>query len=503
MQGESPPVVEEKQTSPPPADAPPAVVTKPWYDPLLSFFSSVHVAVVTLIILASISIIGTVLQQKNIGEVADNLRLFQDFFGDAGRAQRAFDISERIGFFHLYQTWYFYALLGLLSTSLIVCSLRRLPQTWRIMARPKVELEESGFKASPNRRTLSLRLPRAEAAAVAAAALKKGGFGKRESDRDDAFYLFGQKGAYSRLGIYATHFSIIMIFVGGLLGSVYGFKAYMQITEGETSDQIMMRGDESRMATLPFKVRCDDFQVDYYPGGQRPKDFFSTLTVIDQGKELPAVRIEVNTPLQYDGIWFYQSSFGDTGRGLKASIRAVDLKTGAGHDLSFTGSETLEVPGTGVRLQMQRIFPDFAQDEQGRPTSRSNQAKNPVAAVQVLLPDGTSKLTYLFKLRPDLKTVAGLPVDLTLVDFSSLQYTGLQVVYDPGVWVIWAGCTLMVFGLWFAFFSSHRRVWVRLREVGGKTEVLLAGNANKNRERFTEEFERLGDAIHAVGEARG
>ena len=72
-----------------------------------------------------------------------------------------------------------------------------------------------------------------------------------------------------------------MIFIGGMIGSIYGFKAYMQITEGETSDQIMMRGDEGRLGTLPFKVRCDDFQVDYYPGGQRPKDFYSKLTVIE------------------------------------------------------------------------------------------------------------------------------------------------------------------------------------------------------------------------------
>jgi cytochrome c biogenesis protein len=494
-------VAEEK--SPAPAGTEPAAIVSSWYDPLLKFFSSVHVAVITLIILAAISIIGTVLQQQNIGEVEDNLRLFQQFFGDAGRAQRAFDISAKIGFFHLYQTWYFYALLGLLSTSLIVCSLRRLPQTWQIMARPKIELGDSGFKASPNRRTLTLRLPRAEAAAAVEAALRKGGFGKRESESDGALYLFGQKGAYSRLGIYATHFSIVMIFVGGILGSVYGFKAYMQISEGETADQIMMRGDEGRMMKLPFQVRCDDFQVEYYPGGQRPKDYFSKLTVIDKGREMLHERIEVNSPLKYDGIWFYQSSFGDTGRGLKAMVRAVDVKTGQATELSFTGNEILDVPGTGVRVQMQRIYPDFAQDEMGRPTSRSNQPKNPVAAVQVLLPDGTSKLTYLFKHRPDLKTVAGLPVDLTFSDFSSIQYTGLQVVYDPGVWVIWAGCTLMVFGLWFAFFSSHRRVWVRLREEGGATAVVLAGNANKNRDRFTEEFEKLGDAISAVGEARG
>ncbi len=496
-------MVQEKQTPPQPAATEPAAVTKSWYDPLLSFFSSVHVAVIILILLATISIIGTVLQQQNIGEVEDNLRLFQQFFGDAGRAQRAFALSERIGFFNLYHTWYFYTLLGLLSTSLIVCSLRRLPQTWRIMARPKVELEESGFKSSPNRRSLSLALPRSEAAAVVGAALRKGGFGLRESEKDGALYLFGQKGAYSRLGIYTTHFSIIMIFIGGILGSVYGFKAYMQITEGETSDQIMMRGNEGRMASLPFKVRCDDFQVDYYPGGQRPKDYFSRLTVVDGGKETMHERIEVNSPLQYDGIWFYQSSYGDTGRGLKASIRAVDVETGAAHDLSFAGGETLAVPGTKVRLQVQRIYPDFDQDEQRQPISRSNQPRNPVAAVRVTLPDGSSRLAYLFKFRPDLKTVAGLPVDLTFVDFSSLQYTGLQVVYDPGVWVIWTGCTLMVLGLWFAFFSSHRRVWVRLREEGGATAVTLAGNANKNRESFAEEFERLGDAVLAVGESRG
>ena len=118
-------MVEEKQTPPPPAGPEPAAVAAPWYNPLLNFFSSVHVAVVILILLATISIIGTVLQQENIGDVGDNLRLYQQFFGDAGRAQRAFDISEKIGFFNLYHTWYFYTLLLLLSTSLIVCSLRR------------------------------------------------------------------------------------------------------------------------------------------------------------------------------------------------------------------------------------------------------------------------------------------------------------------------------------------------------------------------------------------
>lgn len=493
-------MVQENPT--PEAPEAPAAPKSAWDNPILRFFCSVHVAVVTLILLAAISIIGTVLQQENIGDVGDNLRLFQQFFGDAGRAQRAFDVSEKIGFFNLYHTWYFYTLLAVLSASLILCSLKRLPQTWRIMARPKVELEEAAFKNSPNRRSLALRVPPAEAAPAVSGILGKAGYRVREVERDGARFLFGQKGAYSRLGIYATHFSIIIIFIGGIIGSLVGFKGYMQITEGEATDQYLLRGAGNKTATLPFQVRCDDFTVDYYPGSSRPKDFYSQLTVIDGGREVLKEKIEVNSPLKYGGVWFYQSSYGDTGRGLTATIRAVDPRTGAARELQFKDRTPAEVPGTGVRLQLQRIYPDFFMDENRQPSSRSNQPRNPVAQVQVTLPDGQNRLAYLFKLRPDLKTVRDLPLDLTFVNVESIQYTGLQVVHDPGVWVIWTGCTLMVLGLYFAFFVSHRRVWVRLRAEGGSTAVALAGNANKNREAFTEEFEKLGDAVQAFAESR-
>ena len=94
-------------------------------------------------------------------------------------------------------------------------------------------------------------------------------------------------------------------------------------------------------------------------------------------------------------------------------------------------------------------------------------------------------------------------MELVFRGFESLQYTGLQVVHDPGVWLIWVACTVMVIGIYFAFFVSHRRVWVRLREEGGATAVTLAGNANKNRESFAEAFGKLGDRVQAVAEANG
>jgi cytochrome c biogenesis protein len=76
------------------------------------------------------------------------------------------------------------------------------------------------------------------------------------------------------------------------------------------------------------------------------------------------------------------------------------------------------------------------------------------------------------------------------------QYTGLQVARDPGVWVVWAGCSLLIIGLIVSFFFSHQRVWVRIPKGTG-AEVLLAGSANKNRIGFEKKFQQLTGKIRA------
>jgi cytochrome c biogenesis protein len=502
-------VVDENQ-APRPADQPaassPPAPQKPWYTPFLDFFSSVHVAVVILILLATISIIGTVLQQGDSQE--DNLRILENFAaGFSGpdhdaihaTAQKLYNISEKLGFFELYQTWYFYTLLAALSTSLLVCSLRRWPQTWQVMARPRVELEESGFRGSPNRRSLTLRMSRPAAAEAVTRILGKEGYAVRTSDTGEAQFFYGQKGSYSRLGIYVTHFSIILVFIGGIIGVLAGYKGYMQITEGETGTEVMLRGNQGNRA-LPFQVRCDNFDLEYYPGSTRPKAFASDLVIIDGGREVVKKRIVVNDPLAYKGIWFYQSSYGETGRGLKANLRVTEPRSGRVKELQFGSTEPQTIPEFNVRVQIERLIPDFAM-ENGQPVSKSNQPRNPAVLAKVFLPDGESRSTWLFSLRPDIQLVKDLPVELTFLGFESLQYTGLQVVHDPGVWLIWVACTFMVIGIYFAFFVSHRRVWIRLREEGGAVAVTMAGNANKNRESFSESFERLGDAVQSVAEA--
>ena len=66
---------------------------------------------------------------------------------------------------------------------------------------------------------------------------------------------------------------------------------------------------------------------------------------------------------------------------------------------------------------------------------------------------------------------------------------------DPGVWIVYTGCALLLLGLYMAFFLSHKRIWLyqQITATGGL--VYLAGSANKNKPAFTKVFTTLEDLI--------
>ncbi len=73
--------------------------------------------------------------------------------------------------------------------------------------------------------------------------------------------------------------------------------------------------------------------------------------------------------------------------------------------------------------------------------------------------------------------------------------TGLQVAKDPGVWWVYAGCGLMLFGLYVAFFMSHRRIWLLVANSKEGAEIIVAGSANKNRPGFEKMFDNLASEL--------
>jgi len=90
----------------------------------------------------------------------------------------------------------------------------------------------------------------------------------------------------------------------------------------------------------------------------------------------------------------------------------------------------------------------------------------------------------------------GAPVLLELDHFNHRQATGLQITRAPGKNVVYAGCALLVVGVFLLFYVSQRRVWAMLspRSDGG-TDLLVAGTNQRRPELFEAEFTTLTDAL--------
>jgi cytochrome c biogenesis protein len=66
------------------------------------------------------------------------------------------------------------------------------------------------------------------------------------------------------------------------------------------------------------------------------------------------------------------------------------------------------------------------------------------------------------------------------------EFTGLQVSYNPGIWIIYLSFTLMTLGMFLNFYLPPRWVWA----AAERGKLLLGGIGRDDRE-FTGEFEEL------------
>jgi cytochrome c biogenesis protein len=369
--------------------------------------------------------------------------------------------------------------------------LRNFPKTWKAITRHDPVLEDINIKALPLHETFSLQRSLDEAREQIAQALKSHFSVPQETERSNAHHFFAEKAKYSRLGVYITHISVVTILAGGLIGALFGFRGHVNIVEGNTVDRIVL-SNNSASYELGFSLLCEDFEVTFYPSGA-PKDYKSVLTVLEDGKEVLTKTIEVNHPLQYGGLVFYQSSYG-TFHDESGEITLLAKKRGEddqGSEFRVEVGDSFRLPDGGPQVEVSRYVPDFALSEDKKVFSRSNQPNNP--AVELLLSDGnpSPERIWVFQRFPEFHGSRELPYQFMLQEVKGKEFTGLQVTKDPGVWVVWIGCGLMVAGILLTFFLSHRKMWVRVRRDQDVVEVTVAGTSSKNRLGFEKEFDAL------------
>jgi cytochrome c biogenesis protein len=301
----------------------------------------------------------------------------------------------------------------------------------------------------------------------------------QESGNPGAYTAVAEKGRWSRMMVYVVHLSVLVILLGALMGSLLGFKGYMNVPEGEASGEVgLYSGDQS--VILPFQVRCDDFEASFYESGM-PKDYRSDLTIVENGKEILKQSIRVNDPLTYQGVTFYQSSYGSILK--QAELELQNKDTGQTLTMTLPFRETKTIPGTKDQVEIVRYEQDMSHF-------------GPALGILVTK-DGKEEPTgsWILVDRPDFHGNRIESYKIKVLKAEQSQYTGLQVKRDPGVWVVWFGFTAMMIGIGLTFYTSHRKLWIWASPEKSSTKIIIAGRTSKNSVAFEEEFDKLCDRL--------
>ncbi len=425
---------------------------------LWKFFTSIKLSVVLLLLLAATSIIGTLIPQNKSPEQ------YLNAFGEP--LYRIFDVFN---IFDMYHSWWFNLLIILLAVNIIICSINRLSATWKIIFVKIPPFNFSRFRKLSNKEEFfDQRTPENLRKLYEPFIAKRFGY-TRVDQTDNGLRIFAEKWRWTRLGVYTVHLSVLLLLVGALVGSMFGFDGYVNIPEGETVSSIRLRNSD-QLKNLDFSVRCDDFNVSFYDSGS-PKEFRSKLSVFENGKPVLQKDIIVNAPLRYKGINFFQSSYGPLPP-REVTLSFQNVETGKIYRQNAIIGQEINLPEDMGKFVVKdyRDSVDFRGQNVGEAFFGTFTPK-----------DGTPAFVLLPIQFPSFDRMRKGSVLISVAGHNHRYYTGLQVTSDPGVWVVYAGFIMIVVGCFITFFMSHQRLCIDVVKNGEKSKVMISGTANKNK----------------------
>ncbi|MHB8111337.1 MAG: cytochrome c biogenesis protein ResB [Syntrophorhabdaceae bacterium] len=409
------------------------------------FLVSVRLAVITLSLIAATSIVGSIIRQGATEE---------EYL--ASYPEKTYHLIKLLGLDDAYHSTWFYFLIGVFVLNLALCTfqrIRRLKSGTRDKKQDLPDMDVSiasgfGFQADAhNDDQIHRRL-----------------LGYRATRISDAAEVF-ERGHLARYGVLVIHGSILTILAGALIGVISGYKGFLILHPGEEVRSAMSATNENARFTLPFTVKCIDFRVSFYPGGQ-PKEYTSDVEILNGGVVVRRGSIKVNEPLSYRGIQLYQSSYGKS-NAYTFSVDGRNIEIG-----DEQVARSVKVPFMVARYEPR--------------------VHNFGPGVMIAYMDGEEAKTVWFlsdveKMRSHV--LNGSHISLQKID--SRFYTGLEVRRDPGIPLVLAGFGLMLMGLYINFFTFYRRIYV----VNEGKQIRVAGYAARNKQALRDEMKKLSGGL--------
>jgi|GEM_PF-1746726 len=419
---------------------------------------SLKTGIVILAALTLASFIGVLIPQG-----LDSQRYITQW-GTAGGA-----LLLRLGFDRLFSTLWYNILLGLFSLNIFLCTVNRVVSIGKSAGNRR-------FLASGQVTKLASHVCIRATGTVSATAEAVERFFRA---RRFSVYMNGtavqvsieaRQGLLREAGLVLVHLSVLPLLVGGLVGKMTGFSYPQQLSEGE-SVQVRERH---------FSVRCDSFSIEKNERGEIC-DYRSRLTLLDAaGDTLVNKTIEVNHPLVYRGIKFYQSSYSlDPVNTGSFTLMVTGPQIGpVGRKVSVEQGSFSTIESTGITVSAGRFFPDFYYDmETKTPHNRSDRHANPALFVTVTSGIDTLFARWVFQ-RFGVMHHTDDDYSVSLLSYGQKQSTGLLIKENPGGGIIWFGIVFMSIGVLLVFWAPRRRIRTTVEECGEGKVVLHVGTVS-------------------------
>lgn len=389
-----------------------------------------------LLLISLASILGTVIEQDQSIEIYKlNYPLTNPIFGFL-----SWDLIIQYGLDHVYKTWWFLGLIFLFACSLVLCSfLQQLPSL-QIARRCQFFRTQNSFS-------------RLKISTI----LNQFSFNKTISQiKQQQYSIFHQKnmiycykGLIGRIAPIIVHFSMILILLGTVIGSLFGFKAQEIVpkTEQFYIQNILANGPSTIIPQT--STRINDFWITYTKT-KTISQFYSDVSILDSlGNETNRKTIYVNHPLIENGIYYYQTDWNLMGLRIQNSKGSI-----------------IEYPLVNLSGNLNKIWLTWISDTEKQTEGLISLIDNLQGYCSIY----DQKGQFLGNL--ELYEMNRFDQSFTFLEI--ISSTGLQIKIDPGIPMIYSGFFFLMISTLISYIT-YSQVWI----IKQNKRLFIGGTTNR------------------------
>nr|YP_011007057.1 Cytochrome c biogenesis protein [Phaeostrophion irregulare]WAM64344.1 Cytochrome c biogenesis protein [Phaeostrophion irregulare] len=415
------------------------------------FLANLKLAILILLVIATISGIGSIIEQNK------NIEFYQLNYSSKIFSVPFWKIILLFNFNNIYNTWWFLFLLLLLGLSLLCCTIIQQLPTLKFSRRYYFYKQFRQFNK------LNFKINKAR---VFQSHLSYSLIIRQYSLFQQHNTLYAYKGLISRVGPIVVHLSIICILLGSALGALTGFNSQEIIPKTELF-HIQNPIKNGLFSNIPQQAfRINDFWTTHAKTGQ-VKQFYSDISVLNyQGFELNRKTISVNNPLLINELIIYQTDWSILG--IRLNITKKNLS-----------NAVIQLPILKVKNSNQKIWI----------SSLPNGVKSQKNFI-LLIKNNRGQLSLYSQEGKFLNNI-NIGENINNINFSLIRFidiissTGIQIKADPGVKLIYFGFLFLIISSLISYISFSE-FWLS----NFPKKVSFGGKTNRAKVKFNVEFLR-------------